>query len=352
MKRSSRIGIAVLAALPACGVGLDEASTPESLRAAPLGGSRATATPAVGCPFDAPDSRIRHVIYVQFDNVHFRRDQPRVPSDLEQMPHLLDFITGHGTLLSNHHTPLISHTANNLLTSLTGVYGDRHGQPVSNSFGLFTPPGSRTFDAFASSFAYWTDVVSPALDPRFNMITADGVNAPAPWVAFTRAGCNVGAAAIANIDLENVTTDVVNVFGATSAEAAEARADRVKAAADFEGIAVHCAADSELCSAAHGDRPDLLPDEPGGYLGFSALYGHKVVAPLINPGGPLTDLDGAVIADAAGNPARPGRAGGAATGRGRRYVLGSHRHPPHDPAARGPDRRLRPRWRRAGRGSA
>src|ERR1043165_6213097 len=310
VNRISRIAIAMLAALPACGVGVDEASTPQSLRAEPR--ESPGGPPAAGCPFDAPGSRIRHVIYVQFDNVHFRRDLPGVPSDLEQMPHLLDFITDHGTLLSNHHTPLISHTANNLLTSLTGVYGDRHGQPVSNSFGVFTPPGSAAFAAFAGSFAYWTHVVSPALDPRFNMISADGKNAPAPWVAFTRAGCNVGAAAFAHIVVENVTSDIVDVFGATSPEAAEARTDRVKAAADFEGIAVHCAAGSELCSAAHGGRPDVLPDAPGRYLGFSALYGHKYVAPLISPDGPLTDLDGVTIADAAGNPGFPGFGVGAA----------------------------------------
>ncbi len=90
------------------------------------------------------------MIYVQFDNVHFTRDNPRVPSDLEQMPHLLNFIKGNGTLLTNHHTPLISHTADDILTSITGVYPDRHGQAVANSFGFFTPPGSKFFDGFAS----------------------------------------------------------------------------------------------------------------------------------------------------------------------------------------------------------
>src|SRR5262245_19961311 len=92
-----------------------------------------------GCVLEYAHSRIRHIIYVQFDNTHFTRDNPNVPSDLEQMPHLLRFIRHHGTLLSNHHTPLISHTANDILTSLTGVYGDRHGQAVANSFGFFTP---------------------------------------------------------------------------------------------------------------------------------------------------------------------------------------------------------------------
>ena len=32
--------------------------------------------------------KIKHVIYLQFDNVHFLRDNPNVPSDVEQMPHL------------------------------------------------------------------------------------------------------------------------------------------------------------------------------------------------------------------------------------------------------------------------
>src|SRR2546430_12838727 len=57
---------------------------------------------------------MRHVIFIEFDNTHFMRDVGRdgsttVPSDLEQMPHLLNFIEGNGTLLSNYHTPLISH---------------------------------------------------------------------------------------------------------------------------------------------------------------------------------------------------------------------------------------------------
>lgn len=306
MKRSSMRAAAVLVALSACSAGLDATGT----SAAAIAPSEAT--PASGCPLDAPGSPIQHVIYVQFDNVHFRRDNPNVPSDLEQMPHLLDFITEHGTLRTEHHTPLISHTANNLLTSLTGVYGNRHGQPISNSFAYFTPPGSRTFVAGASSFAYWTSTVNPALDPRPNLIAADGRTAPAPWVPFTRAGCNVGAVAMANLVLENAGTDVVTVFGAASPEAAEARADPLKAAADFDGIAVHCGAGSELCAAASGGRPDLLPDEPGGYLGFSALYGHKYVAPQIHPDGPLADLDGSVLTDAAGNVGFPGFGVGAA----------------------------------------
>ena len=89
------------------------------------------------CQLKSPSGRIKHVIYVQFDNTHFLRDNPNVPSDLEQMPHLLNFIKDNGTLLANDHTVLISHTATGILTSLTGVYPDRMGQPVSNSFRYF-----------------------------------------------------------------------------------------------------------------------------------------------------------------------------------------------------------------------
>jgi hypothetical protein len=54
---------------------------------------------------------IKHVVYIQFDNVHFRRDNPNVPSDLEQMPNLLNFLEANGAFLTNHWTPLISHTS-------------------------------------------------------------------------------------------------------------------------------------------------------------------------------------------------------------------------------------------------
>jgi hypothetical protein len=73
------------------------------------------------------------------------------------MPHLLKFLENQGSLLTNHHTPLISHTADDILTSLTGVYGDRHGISVANSYGAYRPDGST---AFPSSFFYWTNLVS------------------------------------------------------------------------------------------------------------------------------------------------------------------------------------------------
>src|SRR3989440_11019207 len=136
------------------------------------------------------------------------------------MPHLLNFIEGNGVLLSNHHTPLIAHTATDILTSFTGVYGDRHGVPISNSFRYFNPNGTSNPGV---SFAYWTDPLfdpstSTPSDTTYNMLAANGKNAPAPWVPYTRAGCNFGGVATANVVLENTPVDVAKVFGPNSPE--------------------------------------------------------------------------------------------------------------------------------------
>jgi hypothetical protein len=136
------------------------------------------------------------------------------------------------------------------------------------------------------------------------MLAPNGKNAPAPWVPFTRAGCDVGAFSIANIEFENVTSDINNVFGPNSPQAAEAKSNFNKADADFEGIIVHCAQGSPLC--AKNSAPDLLKDEPGGYNGFTALYGNVNVQPQVSPAGPVKDLDGNVVTDSHGNPGFPG----------------------------------------------
>ena len=96
---------------------------------------------------------VQHVINIMFDNVHFFRDNPNVPSDLELMPHLKSFLQDNGVLMSNKHTPLIAHTAEDSIAIYTGLYGDRHGMPISNSYKHLQPerddgPGRRS--------SYWT----------------------------------------------------------------------------------------------------------------------------------------------------------------------------------------------------
>lgn len=266
------------------------------------------------CRLDSANGAIRHVIFVQFDNTHFMRDNPNVPSDLEQMPHLLNFIKDNGTLLANDHTVLISHTAGGILSTLTGVYPDRHGQTVSNSYVRTSSTGQFSYP---SSFGYWTDPVSAANTPTVpNMVTPDGKNVPAPWVAYTRAGCDFGAVAAANTVLENTGTgptgDITKVFGSGSPQWGEAKAAgaapygsaaRALAQTDFVGLAVHCAQGSSLCAAG---QDDLLPDEPGGYEGYKALFGAQQINPLLTGGAVLNDLLGNPITDPFGQPGFPG----------------------------------------------
>jgi hypothetical protein len=267
---------------------------------------------------------VKHVINIVFDNTHFRRDLPNVPSDLEQMPHLLNFLKSNGTLFTNDHTILISHTAGGILSGLTGLYPDRNGITVSNSYDYFQPNGT---PANVTAFKYWTSEVDATNDPLPNMITDGGKNTPAPWVPFTRSGCDVGGVGTANIELENnravftsgpqtgqpdPTGDITRVFGVGSPEWNEAAdpATRTKSQADFVGIAIHCAAVGGVCtqgSSAANAKPDPLPDEPGGYNGFKALFGAKYVNPAITNGNAcVNDTAGQPVADPQGNCGFPG----------------------------------------------
>jgi hypothetical protein len=275
---------------------------------------------------------IKHVIDISFDNVHFFRDNPNVPSDLQMMPNLLKFFTDNGTFLSNNHTPLIAHTADDLLTSATGLYGDRQGMPVSNSYQAYNTDG--TTDP-AGSFAYWTDpVFDTASSPNAghdtnpsmvysatppattNPAPAPNKITPAPWVPFTRAGCDVGNVSTANTVLENTAVDIPKVFGPNSPEAQQLAEDphhfKDAETADYVGIAVHCAKGSAFCSTAQGVKfgqtspsptavSDVLPNEPGGYSGFQALFGHRYVAPQLGAGTPNLSRNGFPVTNAAGN---------------------------------------------------
>ncbi|HEV8205891.1 MAG TPA: hypothetical protein VGR04_04270, partial [Acidimicrobiia bacterium] len=318
MKGRVRIAVLVLAVLTAAGLAAATKTSKSSAKPT-------AAPPASGCQLNSPNGQVKHVIYIIFDNVHFLRDNPDVPSDVEQMPNLLNFIRSTGTMMTNDHTVLISHTANGILTNLTGMYSDRHGQAVSNSYRYFRADGST---ASSSSFKYWTDLTddvnTPPTDPNFNMVNGDSgtpKNAPAPWVPYTRAGCDFGATALANVVLENTGTgpngDMTKVFGAGSPEWLEAQAsnaappgtaERALAQTDFVGMAVHCAQGSDsICDGNSHVRPDLLPDEPGGYNGFQGLFGAKYVNPAITGGSPVVNkLNGQPITDPFGQPGFPG----------------------------------------------
>ncbi len=289
--------------------------------------SAAGATPTAASTCNLGNG-ISHVVNIVFDNVHFGRDNPNVPSDLERMPHLLSFLQNNGTILSNTHTPIIAHTADDSLSIYTGLYGDRHGQPLSNSYKTYNPDG--TTDP-AASFAYWTSPVADTLanptaghDTAPSMVYSDTVPAsgapdrqtPAPWVPFTRAGCDVGDFSTANMVLENAKVDLPTIFGAGSPEVQQYNADpdtfKDAEIADYIGEAVHCTQGSATCASATATKfgqstptasavTDALPTEPGGYAGHQALFGAKYVGPQLGAGTPNLSSHGYPVTDAQGN---------------------------------------------------
>ncbi|HEY4410085.1 MAG TPA: hypothetical protein VGO87_09390, partial [Acidimicrobiia bacterium] len=290
------------------------------------GQSAPLAVAATGCQLG---NGIQHVIHLTFDNVHFFRDNPNVPSDLEQMPNLLNFFLNNGVLMSNNHTPLIAHTADDSLTQYSGLYGDRHGMGVSNSFEYSSGPAVTSAD----SFVYWT---SPIIDhgpqtpsttdhnpsmiysatvPATPVPTATpgvAAAAPAPWVPWTRAGCDVGDVSTANMVLEKFA-DIPTVFGPNSPEAQQLADDTTDPSFkdpeidDYIGLSLHCGqtagVNSPRCTNAEAVKynhstanhldpvpsptaiADKLPDEPGGYNGFEAVHGHRYLQPILSGGG-------------------------------------------------------------------
>src|SRR3954470_12416190 len=130
------------------------------------GTARAASTCNLG-----PGGQVKHVVVLQFDNTHLARDAAGVPSDLEQMPALKGFLEANGTLLSNDHTILISHTAGGIVATETGLYPDRNGLTVSNSYEFFDRLAASGV-GFSSAFKYWTDPTDATRDPLPTLITS------------------------------------------------------------------------------------------------------------------------------------------------------------------------------------
>ncbi len=143
---------------------------------------------------------------------------------------------------------------------------------MSNSYNFFRADGS---SGFSSTFKYWTDLTdggnpannppTPSADSNYNMVNADppslggtgaARNAPAPWVPFTRAGCDVGNVGVANTVLEN-NNSIILRSPATSLAAAAAAGDTNVKVASVTGLAggqtvvlENATANSELATIA------------------------------------------------------------------------------------------------------
>ena len=84
------------------------------------------------------------MIILRFDNVHLRRDNIKVPSDIEQIPALYNSMRDNGTRLANDHTVLISHTSDGILSTATGLYPSDFGGAVGNTFPFLDSAQTKT----------------------------------------------------------------------------------------------------------------------------------------------------------------------------------------------------------------
>ena len=138
------------------------------------------------------------------------------------MPALQGFLTRQrDAAVERPHGPDLAHRGRDRSTE-TGLYPDRDGLTVTNSYEFFDQArcvaAASATSARRSSTGPTRPTPRPA-NPLPTLITAGQRNTPAPWVAFTRAGCDFGGVGAADMELENTTSDVTQVFGANSPEA-------------------------------------------------------------------------------------------------------------------------------------
>ena len=127
----------------------------------------------------APAAKPAHVVILGFDNYHW--------SDVKRaMPNLYGFLQKGAWTGSTHHPSLPTRTAPGFASIASGQYPDRHGA-ILNSFQA--PAGTPRV-----GFAYWENV-GKLQPPPF-------LSEP-PWVAFNKAGYDVGAIGFQGLVMEN-----------------------------------------------------------------------------------------------------------------------------------------------------
>ena len=262
-----------------------------------------------GCTLGA-GGKIQHVIYMMFDNTHYTRDNPNVPSDLQQMPNLLNFLTGNGTLITHEHTPLIAHTADDSVTLESGLYGADQGIPIANEYNYYQPDGTTHT---AGSFAYWTDPIvdydtglaaKPVGDSTTTMLGTDGKTA-GPVGRLHQGGLQLRHGR----QREHRTGEHPPRCAArVRRELAGGQGGGEPEPAEQGDGGLH-GAGRALRTGFRGLRRRVAAGplrQPGGYHGYRALYGSKFIQPVISPGGPVRNLGGQIIKDSSGDIGFPG----------------------------------------------
>lgn len=146
------------------------------------------------------NQQIKHVVYIIMDNVHY--------SDIKQMPHVMKFLQ-QGTILTNDHTVLDSHTQDGMLSDMTGKYPSQTG---------VIDQGYYENGQYAG-FKYWT---SNDPDGLHHVTTTPN------WTTFNEHGTDVGAIGAPDMELESASEVDASMMSST---------DQNKA--DYLGVAVH-----------------------------------------------------------------------------------------------------------------
>lgn len=190
---------------------------------------------------------------------------------------------------------------------------------LENNSAILTPPTALTAAALAGDTSISVGSVSRFLAGQMIQVGGEfvGLQSVGPGLILTLAApLQQAHAAGSQVVAVDGTGDMTTIFGAGSTEWNEGKASqlaafgtaaRALAQTDFVGIAVHCGNSAQ--SVCHGNpnaRPDSLPDEPGGYNGFQALFGAKYVNPAIAGGPAVNDINGNPIHDAFGQNGFPG----------------------------------------------
>ena len=168
------------------------------------------------CQLGNKAGQIKHVIYLQFDNTHFRRDdaERRVGSRADAAPAQLPQGQRHA-LHERPHDPDLAHRGRDPRVADRPLPGPQRADGLEQLRLLRRATGT---PRFTSSFKYWTDTVDGDERRRCRTWSATAARPRRRrGLTYTQAGCNVGGVSAANIELENNSTaasgDMTRVFG-------------------------------------------------------------------------------------------------------------------------------------------
>ena len=230
-------------------------------------------------------------------------------------------------MLSNNHTPLIAHTAEDSLAIYTGLYGDRHGMPISNSYRTWNPNGTvelgrlvRLLDRPEQRRRARHQARDDLLGLRPGLGDHDRRRDAGPVGPVDARGLRRGR----RLDRQHGARERA---ASTSRRCSGRDRPRRRSSTPTPRPDVLQPGDRRLrrprralrpgaarsartrkrsssgrATPSHTAVPDLLPDEPGGYTGYQALFGHKYIAPQVSEGN-THDLfhNGFQVTNGAGN---------------------------------------------------